>query len=195
MPAAADVTPVRPSLRALLPICVLIAGAVASPTLASEALTDHNATLQSIAVNGRAKRCHHKSQTATFGASSPGSCQRQRPASIRLSPGAFKFDYAGGCKYRNAKYWTLSGTVARPRRPDAGVRRRRLQGTDGSYWQCSHGSGAPLLLRRLAAADRLRAPPVALDRRRCEVPGLHPTRWRNAFGRFTYADTRSCSTR
>jgi len=130
--------PVRPTFRFLLPLCALAAGALATPALASQALTDFNSTFQSIAVNKKGEalitykradgRVRHVLAWGAINANAPVD-----PAALQVR---FRNDYAAGWgKYRNASYWS---TFRNGCTPYDGPALPYLVGAckapDGTYW-------------------------------------------------------------
>jgi len=129
---------VRPLKRLLLPLCAVAACSVAAPALASESLTDFNATLRSLAVNtkGEALLTYTRSNGKVRHVLVWGAVNANAPLDPAVKQVRFKYDYAAGWgKYRNAKYWATFKNACTPYDgPELPYLVAACNAPDGSYW-------------------------------------------------------------
>ncbi len=146
-------------------------GALASPALASQQLTDFNPTFRSLAVNkkGEALINYTTADGKVRHVLAWGAINANAPVDPAVPQVRFKMDYASGWgKYRNSKYWrTFKNACAPYDGPALSVSRCRVQGAGRHLLGVAVVAAltAAARVRSVAArADAVRAPRLALER-------------------------------
>jgi len=188
---------VRPTLRVILPLCVLAAGALATPALSSQALTDFNSTFQSIAVNkkGEALITYTRADGRVRHVLAWGAINASAPVDPAVRQVRLKNDYAAGWgKYRNASYWsTFKNDCAPYDGPALPYLVGACKAPDGTYWAVQSW----LRLQPLLGFDPWKPSQKAIELHVSHWSGDLPTlevythwtyggAWQGLFGRFTY---------
>ena len=182
----------------MLPLCVLM-GALASPALASQSLTDFNPAFKSLAVNkkGEALVTYTTSTGKVRHVLAWGAINANAPLDPAIPQVRFKMDYAAGWgKYRNSKYWkTFKNACAPYDGPALSYLVAACKAPDGTYWALqSWQRGLPLLGFDAWLPSQTQYE-LHLSHWSGELPKLevyaHWTyggEWQGLFGRLTYLD-------
>jgi len=189
---------VRPTLRVLLPLCALIACAPATPALASESITDFNATFQSLAVNtkGEALVTYTRANGKVRHILVWGAVNALTPVDEVVPQVRFRYDYAAGWgKYRNASYWSTFRDGCTPYDgPALAYYVAACKAPDGTYWAIqSWQRRLPLLgfdpWKPEQTAVELHVSHWSGDLPKFEVytHWTYGGSWQGLFGRLTYA--------
>jgi hypothetical protein len=179
-------------LGALVAACAL-----AAPALASEALTDQNATLKSLQVNakGEALLTYLRSNGQVRHVLAWGAVNANAPLDPSVRQIRFKWDYAGGWgRYRNASYWRSFRNACAPYDgPQLPYLLTACKAPDGSYWAVqSWQRGLPLLgfdpWKPSQTAYELHVSHWTGDLPKLEVytHWTYGGQWQGLFGRLTY---------
>ena len=193
-----DVGLVRPTFRFTLPLCALVASALASPALASEPMSDFNATSQSLSVNakGEALITYTRADGKVRHILAWGAVNANAPVDAAVRQVRFKYDYAGGWgKYRKASYWSTFRNGCAPYDGPALVYLvAACKAPDGTYWAIqSWQRGLPLLgfdpWKPEQTAFELHLSHWSGDLPKLEVYAhwTYGGSWQGLFGRLTYA--------
>ena len=192
-----DISPVRPSFRTLLLICVVGAALLATPALASEPLSDMDASFQSLAVNAKGealvtyRRTDGKARhVLVWGGLNAVTATDQSVHQVR-----FSYDYAGGWgRYHKAAYWSTFKNGCSPYDGPALVYFVfACKAPDGSYWAIQRWQRALPLLgfdpwKPSQTAFELHLSHWTGELSKIEVHShwTYGGQWQGLFGRFTY---------
>jgi len=188
----------RPTLRLLVPLCALAASVLAAPALASEALPDTNATLESLAVNakGEALITYRRADGRVRRLLVWGAVNANAPVDPAVRQVRFTYDYAGGSgKYhRKRPYWsTFKNGCAPYDGPPLPYLVAACTAPDGTYWAVQSWQRGLPLLGFDAWNPAQTAYELHLSHWSGELPKLevyaHWTyggAWQGLFGRLTY---------